>query len=108
MLPTSERERPHIARARWVSSRMDRVSPSASWLTTISSATVQASWPLGPFTVTCWPSTVTVTPLCTGMGFFPIRDISVDPAEHFAANVLVARGGVAHDPFRGGQDRDPE
>ena len=37
-----------------------------------------------PFTVTVWPSMVTVTPAGTATAFFPIRDILVDPAEDFA------------------------
>jgi hypothetical protein len=32
---------------------------------------------LGPFTLTCWPSTLMVTPLGTDIGLFPIRDIYI-------------------------------
>ena len=42
--------------------------PPSSWLTSISSTTVQASWPLGPLTVTVCPSSVTVTPEGIGDG----------------------------------------
>src|SRR3569623_3480694 len=108
MLPSRLRDRPHMAWARWPSSRFDSSRSKPSCFTSISSATVQASWPLGPFTVTVWPSIVTVTPLGIAIGFFPIRDISVDPAEHFAAHVGVARRGVRHDALRRRQDRDPE
>src|SRR4051794_15586932 len=108
MLATSVRDRPHIACARVVSLRLVSSSSPPSCLTSISSATVQASWPLGPFTVTVWPSRVTVTPEGMATAFFPIRDISVDPAEHFAAHVGVARRGVRHDALGRRQDRDPE
>src|SRR5262245_30325745 len=108
MLFTRVRERPHMACARVVSTRLESSSSWPSWRTSISSATVQASWPLGPFTVTVWPSRVTVTPAGTGTDFFPIRDILVDPAEDFAAHVRIARRGVGHDALGRRQDRDPE
>src|SRR5690606_6697914 len=108
MLATSERDRPHMPRARWVSSRGDSLSSPFSWTTSTSSATVQASWPLGPFTVTVWPSMVTVTPDGTAIGFLPMRDISVDPAQHFAAHVLVAGRGVGHDALGRRKDRDAQ
>src|SRR5258707_3171321 len=108
MLTTRVRERPHMAWARWPSARLERVSAPFSWRTSISSATVQESWPLGPFTVTVWPSSVTVTPLGTATAFFPIRDILVDPAEDFAAHVRVTRGRVGHDALGRRQDRDPD
>src|SRR3954454_23154772 len=108
MLFTSVRERPHIAWARLPSPRLASNSSWPSWRTSISSATVQESWPLGPFTVTVWPSRVTVTPLGMATAFFPIRDILVDPAEDFAAHVRVPRGRVRHDALRRRQDRDPE
>src|SRR5262249_44976467 len=105
---TSVRDRPHIACARAPSPRLASVSSAPSSLGSTSSARVQASWPFGPFTVTVWPSTVTVTPFGTAIGFFPIRDILVDPAEYFAAAVGVARGVVRHDALRRRQDRDPK
>src|SRR3954467_9136786 len=108
MFATSVRDRPHIACARVVSWRLESVSSPPSCLTSISSATVQASSPLGPFTVTVWPSRVTVTPEGIATAFFPIRDISVDPAEDFAAHVRVTRGGVRHDALGRRQNRDPE
>src|SRR5690606_33440306 len=74
----------------------------------ISSATVQARSPLGPLTETVWPSSVTVTPFGTAMVFLPIRDISVDPAEDFAADIGVAGVGVGHDALRSRKDRDAE
>src|ERR1700761_8638883 len=103
MLDTRVRERPHMPRARWLSSRGVRVSSPFSWRSSTSSMTVHESWPLGPFTVTVWPSSVRVTPEGIAMGFLPIRDIcylpaaSINAAEHFAAHVLVAGHGVGHD-----------
>src|SRR3954452_7063290 len=108
MLFTRVRERPHMAWARWPSTFLVSRSSAPSCLISISSATVQASCPLGPFTVTVWPSRVTVTPLGTATAFFPIRDISVDPAEDFAAHVGVTRRGVRHDALRRRQDRDTQ
>src|SRR5665213_1017968 len=94
MLFTRVRERPHMAWARVVSSRLESTMVSPSRVGTTSSVRVQASWPLGPLTVTVWPSIVTWTPLGTSMGFLPIRDISVDPADHFAAHVRLTGGEV--------------
>ena len=108
MLFTRVRDRPHMARARVVSSRGAKESAPPSCLTTISSLTVQESSPLGPFTDTVWPSSVTVTPAGMAMAFLPIRDISVHPAEDFAADIGVAGGGVGHDALGRRQDRDAE
>src|ERR1700756_4026728 len=108
MLFTRVRDRPHMACARVVSTRLATTRSWPSWRASISSGSVQASWPLGPFTVTVWPSMVTVTPLGIATAFFPIRDILVDPAEDFAAHVRVARGRVRHDALGRRQDRDPE
>src|SRR5690606_10063590 len=108
MLSTRVRDRPHMARARWVSARGLSDSSSPSCLTSISSATVQVRSPLGPFTETVWPSSVSVTPFGIAMVFLPIRDISVDPAEDFAAHLGLAGRGVRHDALGRGEDRDAE
>src|SRR5690606_30438037 len=108
MLSTRVRDRPHMARARAVSERGVRVRASPSWVTSISSATVQVRSPLGPFTDTVWPSSVTVTPFGIAMDFLPIRDILVDPAENFAAHVGLAGRGVGHDALGRRKDRDAE
>src|SRR3569623_1765267 len=108
MLPSRLRDRPHMAWARWPSSRFDSSRSKPSCFTSISSATVQASWPLGPFTVTVWPSMVTVTPAGTATAYYPIRDILVDPQQDFAAHVGVTRRGVRLDALRRRQDRDPQ
>src|SRR5689334_22528878 len=108
MLFTRVRERPHMARERPSSAFGVMVSSPFSCLTSISSTTVQASWPLGPFTVTVWPSRVAVTPCGIATAFFPIRDILVDPEKHFAADIGAASGGVGHDALGGRQHRDAE
>src|SRR3954466_13114961 len=97
MLFTSVRDRPHIDWARVLSSRLASTIASPSRVGTTSSMSVQASSPFGPFTVTVCPSIVTWTPLGIAMGFLPIRDILVDPDEHFAAHVRFTSGGVRHD-----------
>src|SRR5665213_3514360 len=96
MLFTRVRERPHMARARLLSSRGAKEISPASCFTAISSLTVQESSPFGPFTDTFWPSTATVTPVGTEIAFLPIRDISIHLTEDFAADIGVARGGVGH------------
>src|SRR3990167_4245308 len=96
MLFTRVRDRPHIPRARVESLRGESVSSAPSSVISISSETVQERFPLGPFTATVWPSMVTVTPEGIATIFFPIRLISVHPAEDFAADVSVAGGGVRH------------
>src|SRR5580658_2999408 len=114
MLATRVRERPHMARERWLSLRGVSVTPSSPLAISISSTTVQLSSPLGPLTLTFCPSSVRVTPAGIGIAFLPIRDMIlsspalVDAAEDFAADVGVARGCVGHDALGGRQDRDPE
>src|SRR5512139_3792090 len=108
MLFTRVRERPHIACARGLSSRLASTMVCPSWDGMISSARVQASWPLGPFTVTVCPAIVTWTPAGIATGFLPIRDILVDPADDFAAHVRLTGGRVGHDALGRRQDRDPE
>src|SRR5689334_22963006 len=108
MLFTRVRDMPHIALERWLSLRGVTLSWPLSSAMATSSTKVQASWPLGPFTVTVWPSTVTLTPDGTATGFFPIRDILVDPAEDFAADIRFAGGGVRHHALGRGKDRDAE
>src|SRR5688572_896597 len=84
-----------------------------------STFTVMASWnvffssPFGPLTLTTAPFAVTVTPLGTGTGIFPIRDIVSesplpDQREELAAGARLARLTVGHQPLRGRQDRDAE
>jgi len=51
----------------------------AGWSTEMGSGTVRLSEPLGPLTVTAWPSMVTSTPEGTVTGSRPIRDMSASP-----------------------------
>src|SRR5471030_1190523 len=108
MLFTKVRERPHMARALVDSSRGVKERAPSSCLTTISSLTVHESSPLGPFTDTLWPSRTTVTPAGIEIAFLPILDISIHPAEDFAADIGVARGGVGHNTLGRRQDGDAE
>src|ERR1700722_5610425 len=109
MLSTSERDRPHMARALVDSSRGVKCSAPSFWATSISSMTVQESSPFGPLTDTVWPSSVTVTPAGMVMGFLPIRDMAlVHAQEDFAADIGVAGGVVRHDALGRRQDRDPK
>src|SRR5438270_629591 len=75
MLLTRVRDSPHIDLARVDASRGVRVSSPPSSLRTISSTTVHDSSPLGPLTVTVWPSSFKVTPLGIATGFFRMRAI---------------------------------
>src|SRR5919202_6836136 len=80
-------------------------------------ATEWVSWPLGPLTVTCRPSIETSTPLGTGMGSFPMRDMllllsrdprSPDVGEDFPAHALLVGLPVGEQTGRRRQDRDAE
>src|SRR5712691_10441730 len=110
MLAMSERIRPCRARTvRWSELR-PTVSTSRSIVTDRLPGTVWLSLPLGPSALTVWPSTATLTPCGTVMGFLPIRDMACAPLPHvredFAAELLLAHGAVRHDTVRGGQDGD--
>ncbi|SOR30321.1 protein of unknown function [Methylorubrum extorquens] len=57
--------------------------------------------------------TVAVTPDGTGTGFLPTRDMSLSSgsehlAEHFTADVTLARNVIGHDALRGRDDGDAE
>src|SRR5258708_1022888 len=108
MLFTSVRERPHMARARVLSSRGANASSPFSWVMTISSLTDHDSSPLGPFTAMVWPSIMTCTLAGMEIGFLPMRDISVHPAEDFAAHIGVARRSVGHHALGRRQDGNAE
>src|SRR3982750_541027 len=113
MLATRVRERPWSALWRGSSDGRETVTSSFASATVMSAGSVRDSSPRGPFTFTVLPSTETVTPLVTGTGFFPIRDIVVGPGlvddgQELAAGPRLARLAVRHDPLRGAQDRHPE
>src|SRR5918912_3996949 len=98
------------------SGRRTSTVPS-SCATSIGAATEWVSWPLGPLTVTCRPSIETSTPLGTGMGILPMRDMllllspgprSPDVGEDFPAHALL-RGLPVRQQARGRrEDRDAE
>src|SRR3954453_18533447 len=120
MLAICARDMPHLERATLDSSRGSTVTPLSPIATLTSSGTTNDSSPLDPFTRTCCPSIVAVTPDGTTTGFLPTRDIarlpilfaplrrSEDLAEHFAADVLLASLVIGHHALRRRQDHDPE
>src|SRR5439155_23318749 len=110
-LATSARQVPHIARAPWVSLRGSTRTPPDSSLAKTSPCSTTCSAPLGPFTLTVWPSILAVTPEGTAISFLPTRDMASFPSlrlehrtEDLAAHIRVARGVVGHHPLRGRHD----
>src|SRR5690242_6555342 len=100
---------PHMLRAFLVSSRGSTAMPSPVLDTLISSGSVKASSPLGPFTLTIWPSTTACTLAGTGTGRLPVRDMALVPlsatagspqsehvAQDLAAHLLLARPRIGH------------
>src|SRR6266849_1244002 len=111
MLATSVRVRPCSALC-CVSSdgRFTTTVPSSS-VSSMSSCSVRLISPFGPFTVILCPSICAVTPLGSGTGFLPIRDIArllPDHREHFAAYPGGTRFAVGHESLRRAQDRHAE
>src|SRR5690606_2864137 len=88
------------------------IAPSSSRSTLIGSTTVCDRVPLGPFTVTVWPSMVTSTPAGTVTGSFPMRDMSSTPSpdvgEDFPAHAVLLRLLVGLQAARRRDDRDAE
>src|SRR5215470_18241581 len=109
-----------MARARLVSARGSTLTSLLSTLAVTSVCSVTASAPFGPLILTVWPSTTAVTPEGIATGFFPTRDMAVDPgsrsegcglehrAEDFAAHVVVAGVVIGHHALGRGQDRHPQ
>src|SRR5215467_5640476 len=101
-----------MARARRVSVRGSILMAAPSTRASTSSCSTSESAPLGPFTLTVWPSTPAVTPDGTATAFLPMRDITRSRLEHraqnFAADVRLARVVVGHDALRGRHDGDAE
>src|SRR5262249_43741216 len=105
-----------MARARLVSARGSILTSLPSTLAPTSSCSTSESAPLGPFTFTTWPSTLAVTPEGIATGFFPTRDMTVDPlssvsehrAEDFPADVVVAGVVIGHHALGRGQDRNAQ
>src|SRR6266436_5404961 len=130
-LLTRARARP--CTAAWESfSRTAMRCPSCCW-TLIPAGRCVSNLPFGPWTATVSPSILTVTPLGSGIGFFPIRDIKFlvetllatslcfpsrktqqatslqllpNFAEEFASKSLLARLPSGHHAARRGQDVD--
>src|SRR5580765_4878117 len=91
MLFTSERVRPCWARFSRSSSGRSTSSWLSSWRIWITPGMLRSSEPFGPATVIWRSLIVTVTPLGTGIGALPIRDISSpDVTEDLAADALLA------------------
>src|SRR5258708_30019923 len=114
MLAISVRDSP--CRARTGPSSLGRVTGSSvsSLTTRIGSATVSFSSPLGPLTLTAWPSIAMSTPLGMGMGRRPMRDMLLSPfplpdeGEDFPAHAVLLGLPVGHQPGRRRDDRDAE
>src|SRR5688572_11077169 len=104
MLAISVRDSPCSARlTRSSSGRVTWSTPSSARSTAIGAATVCESEPLGPLTLTVWPSIATCTPLGTGIGSRPIRDIVrslllPDVGEDFPTHALLGRLLVGEQP----------
>src|SRR3954451_653075 len=91
MLATSVRERPcSDLDTRSSSGRSIEIVPSSAREAVMGSATAWLSVPLGPLTVTSWPSMEISTPDGTGTGNLPMRLMSVpslpDVGEDFPAH----------------------
>src|SRR5688572_10860358 len=87
-----------------------QILPSFTSTFTLSLTGVLSS-PFGPLMVIASAATLTVTLSGTATGSLPRRDIAYsleDGAEHFAADMLLARGEIAHYAFAGRQDRNTE
>src|SRR5438046_8436063 len=112
MFASSERESPWRAFACWDSFARTTVSVPSARSTFTSAWNVRRSSPLGPFTETCWPFTVTSTPLGSVTGSFPIRLISSSPLpdvrQDFAAEGLLLGLAAGHEPRRRRDDRDAQ
>src|SRR3954449_11752860 len=113
MLAMRVRDRPCRARL-WRSSlgRCTRSVPSSSRSTVMGAATVWLSEPLGPLTLTVWPSMAMSTPPGTAIGSRPIRDIFAAPlpdvGEDFPTHALLVRLLVGEQPGRRRDDRDAQ
>src|SRR6187200_1903953 len=108
MFAISERVSPWRARcsARSVG-RLTRISPF-SCVISMSRETRSSRSPRGPATRTTVGSIVTVTPVGTGMGFFPMRDMRLpDLGDDLSADALLAGVVTGHHAVRRGQDRGP-
>src|SRR5262249_10512927 len=108
----SERDMPHMARARLLSLRGSIWIAPLSILALTSSCSISCRVPFGPFMLTVWPCTLAVTPVGVATALLPIRDIVSlaleDRTKDFATNVRVARLVVGHHAFRRRHNGDAE
>src|SRR5579871_5420506 len=109
MLAMSVRVRPCSALSRASSDGRVTLMDSFSTATPSPVATKRVNSPLGPFTFTSCPSTVTVTPFGTGTGSFPIRDIVTSSSPHqgdeLAAGVRLTCIAIGHEALGRAQNR---
>src|SRR5688572_20293321 len=112
MLLMSARDRP--CSAFWLASSLERdvITLSPSRPNEIPSGNFRDSSPLGPFTDTVEPSISTVTPLGTGTGILPIRDMRQpslpDEGEQLAPGVGATSLRVRHEAARRAEDGHAE
>src|SRR5688500_11606713 len=98
MLATSARVRPWNARVCRSSFGRSTSNCSPSWRTEMSPGSSQFSEPLGPLTSRTRPESLMETPVGTGIGALPIRDIVASPhvTDDFAADAFFTRIAVGH------------
>src|SRR4249920_1020330 len=108
MFATSARIVPDIASASTLSFAGAKFSLPSSFLIVTRALTGRTSVPSEPLTLICSAVTDTSTPLGSGSGIFPTRDIAISPlgdvAEHFAADTGLARLAVRHHTLGRGHD----
>src|SRR3954452_6517176 len=105
MLATSDRVKPCSARCSPRSVGRVTTICSPSWATVMSLGMRSPSVPRGPLTDTNSGSIETVTPVGSGMGFLPMRDMRLPDVRHdLAADARVAGLVAGHDASRRGDD----
>src|SRR4029453_8555526 len=117
MFATNVRVRPcSDLLSRSSSGRLTSTSPFPPRVTLIGAGARCSRVPLGPRTLTSWPSTVTSTPDGMGTGSLPMRDTSLTSSlrhsphvrEDFAAHAVVARLPVSEQTLRRRDDGNAE
>src|SRR5882672_9580311 len=111
MFATRVRVRPCSALCRVSSEGRRTTTAFSSRASPMSTCRARLISPLGPFTVILCPSICAVTPLGSGTGFLPIRDIAPplpDQREQLAADTGGARFAVGHQALRRTEDRHPQ
>src|SRR2546429_9875235 len=111
MLATRVRVRPCSALWRLSSEGRRTTTAFSSSASVRSGCVARLISPFGPFTVIRLPSIWAVTPLGSGTGFLPMRDMSLllpDHREQLAAHAGGAGFAVGHEALWRGQDRHAE